>query len=271
MANVLTVAQTQAIASLTAAVQDLNAVQTQIATDGFVAIDFSDYQLANALIMKTRIESSIADLEATTADAKKAKDALKKIMERAGTSQEQADDVAPIYGPVDDRFRAVRVLKRELNVKAQEATIRIDNLRANVHPGPGGPVVAAGLQIKLPQLVLPKFSGDPGTYQQWIEVFKTSVHEHPGLATQLKFAHLRSLIGGEAQRVIENVKFDAEGYRQAMDLLEKKYGKKPNELKDVIKAFQGLDTVNSIHAAKKFAIDVELLCRQLQQMDKSSD
>jgi hypothetical protein len=91
-------------------------------------------------------------------------------MERAGTTQEQADEVAPLYGPVDPRFRTVRILRRDLLVKAQRATIRIENLRANVHQAPGGPVVAAGLQVKLPQLVLSKFSGAPGL----IEVFWSS-------------------------------------------------------------------------------------------------
>jgi hypothetical protein len=63
MANVLTVPQSQAIASFTAAVQDLNAVQTQIADDDFVAIDFDDYQLADALVRKIEIEASITDLD----------------------------------------------------------------------------------------------------------------------------------------------------------------------------------------------------------------
>ena len=81
-------------------------------------------------------------------------------------------------------------------------------------------------QVKLPQLHLISFAGDPLDWLNIWELFKSSVHERSNLKASQKFQYLRGQLKGEAANLIEGFNNSEAEYNEAIELLCKTYGKK---------------------------------------------
>lgn len=79
--------------------------------------------------------------------------------------------------------------------------------------------------VKLPKLVLQKFSGDVLQWQSFWDQFVAVVH-NSDLPDITKFTYLRSLLEGEAKEAIEGLSLTDPHYKQATEILEKRFGRK---------------------------------------------
>ncbi len=79
-------------------------------------------------------------------------------------------------------------------------------------------------QVKLPELELPIFKGDPIEWRPFWSMFKITIHENQSLDPIYKFHYLTSHLRGEAARAIAGLAQTAENYPVAIDLLQKSYG-----------------------------------------------
>jgi hypothetical protein len=53
--------------------------------------------------------------------------------------------------------------------------------------------------------------------------------------------------------------------------LDRKYALKDREPKDLFKSLQGLQNVDSLATAKKFGLEMDILCRKMTQMGKEKE
>ena len=80
-------------------------------------------------------------------------------------------------------------------------------------------------EVKLPKLVLPKFSGDVLQWTSVWEQFNAAVHQSD-LPDVNKFTYLKSLLEGEAKEAIEGLPLTGQNYEKARKLLSDSFGRK---------------------------------------------
>ncbi|XP_039434837.1 uncharacterized protein LOC120416979 [Culex pipiens pallens] len=104
-------------------------------------------------------------------------------------------------------------------------------------------------KVKLPEITLPRFSGDIYEWIAFRDSFKSLIHNNPQLTPMDKYTYLRSSVTGSAAAEISTVDFSAETYEVAWEVLQKKYEIK----KLIVKAY--LDAIFSIEPLKKESYD----------------
>jgi len=77
---------------------------------------------------------------------------------------------------------------------------------------------------RLPKLTLPKFSGDPLTWQTFWNSFYVAIHGNPNLSGIQKFNYLKPQLHGDAARTIAGLPLTDSNYQHAITLLQDRYG-----------------------------------------------
>ena len=81
-------------------------------------------------------------------------------------------------------------------------------------------------KAKLPKLEVTKFSGKIHEWQEFWDGFRSAIHKNAQLSDVDKFPYLRGLIEGPAKATIAGFSLTAENYGAAVELLERRFGKK---------------------------------------------
>jgi hypothetical protein len=79
---------------------------------------------------------------------------------------------------------------------------------------------------RLPKLEVRKFDGKIHEWQEFWDNFKSAIHNNTRLSDVDKFSYLRGLIEGPAKATIAGFSLTAENYAAAVELLERRFGKK---------------------------------------------
>ena len=79
--------------------------------------------------------------------------------------------------------------------------------------------------VKLPNIQLTKFSGNPLEWTTFWDLFRTTIHDRMDIAAPAKFQYLLSQLYGEAANLLSGFDPTANSYHQAIELLQKTYGK----------------------------------------------
>ena len=115
--------------------------------------------------------------------------------------------------------------------------------------GSGSGDVVAGLQAKLPKLVITKFNGTfkywPRFWGQFCEAIDKS-----NIAGVTKFSYLRELLAPKVRASIEALPFTPEGYLRALSILKDKYGKESEIVKAYNKEIWELPVISGVNAKK---------------------
>ena len=80
-------------------------------------------------------------------------------------------------------------------------------------------------QIKLPKINLPVFDSNILCWQEFRDVFNSSVHEQE-LSNVTKFSYLKGSLGGAAAAVIVDISITNDNYDIVIELLKEKFGKR---------------------------------------------
>jgi hypothetical protein len=165
MADELTQTQRLVLDTLTLAEDQMIQVENLVVTDNLVHLDFHDMAWNAATLNLSILEETIVEIETVVEQARKAKAELQKVMIKNSTD-EKIQQVRPRYPAADNRTRAARVVKRQLQAKCVEEKARIRQLDlTRVTPAALCGAYAAGpLQVKLPQIVMPKFGGEASAF-----------------------------------------------------------------------------------------------------------
>ena len=98
----------------------------------------------------------------------------------------------------------------------------------------------ASPMTKLPRLDLPSFSGDVLEYNDFRELFITSV-DSLHLTSVQKFSYLKTLLKAEASSLISGLELNDANYAEAIKLLDNRYGSKVRQQRAHIRVLLTLD------------------------------
>lgn len=165
-------------------------------------------------IQKTLIErlSLLSSLDDRILDTLTDSDDIEKEIDRSGAFKEHLE--APLF-----------LLEGKIKTRSHENTSdrRTSNeFSINLN-------VSVRSEAKLPKLTLKSFSGNPLEFQTFWDSFEATVDRNTGLEDMSKFNYLRGLFSGpEADyiKLINGIKLTNENYREAVEILKKRYGNK---------------------------------------------
>ena len=78
--------------------------------------------------------------------------------------------------------------------------------------------------VSLPKIIIKKFCGEPTAWQEFHDTFGATVGENNKLSDIEKFTYLKGYLSGEAERCIEGLALTKDNYREALEILEERYG-----------------------------------------------
>ena len=131
-----------------------------------------------------------------------------------------------------------------------------------------------GTRVKLPKLVPKKFNGDLTKWSTFWDSFESSIHHHPDLSDIDKFNYLCTLLEGTASEAISGLKLTSTNYREAITILQKRFGNKRQIITKHMDLLLNIDPVTSQHNLKglRHLYDtVESQVRSLNALGVSAD
>lgn len=107
--------------------------------------------------------------------------------------------------------------------------------------------------IKLPAIQIPTFSGNYTDWPSFRDLFTSIVHKNTTLDDVEKLHYLRSLVSGEAELLLRNIKITNDNYTLAWDSLHKRFENKRYLANDIFKKLFGIKTASkeSAHLLKQ--------------------
>ena len=82
------------------------------------------------------------------------------------------------------------------------------------------------IKARLPKLEVRKSNGKVHEWQEFWDSFRSAIHDNAQLSDVDKFCYLRGLIEGTAKATIAGFSLTADNYNTAVELLERRFGKK---------------------------------------------
>ena len=130
---------------------------------------------------------------------------------------------------IDKEMRSTSKLRADMHL----GMIQIDEALANMTPvastkttGETGRTAKKSASVKLPKLVLQKFSGELHTWQRFWDVFERNIHKNKQLEQIDKFDCLIGSLHGRAATAIEGFEVTGANYEEAISKLKRRFGRK---------------------------------------------
>lgn len=128
--------------------------------------------------------------------------------------------------------------------------------------------------VKLPKLVIEKFSGDVSKWQSFWSQLETAVDNNASLTKSDKFTYLKSFLYGTAANVVTGLSLSDENYDNAKKMLISRFGRKDliinahmNKLLNLTPAKKACD----VAALRRLYDDIEIQVHSLGSMGVVSD
>ena len=106
----------------------------------------------------------------------------------------------------------------------------------------------------MPKLQLPTFNGNPLEWVTFWDSFQSAIGLDDELNDVNKFQYLRSYLGGAAYTAIEGLQISNGNYKEAVDILHKRFGSKQVIISNFMSTIIKLPIVSSFQRLEKFAI-----------------
>ena len=128
--------------------------------------------------------------------------------------------------------------------------------------------------VKLPKLVIEKYSGDISQWQYFWGQFDTAVNSNHNLTKTDQFSYLRSYLTGAAANVVAGLPLTDSNYEFATQLLQKRFGRKDLVVNAHMTKLLNLNPVKNVSDIKplRYLYDnCEIQIRSLASMGVVSD
>lgn len=126
------------------------------------------------------------------------------------------------------------------------------------------------VKVKLPTLIIKKFSGEPCEYQSFIESFTEAIDNNNNIPDIQKMNYLLGFLTGEAESLLRGFRLSGDNYKKALNLLKDRFGN-PQILTSVhMNKLIELESVTNIHNLKrlrKLYDSVETEIRNLESLN----
>ena len=129
-------------------------------------------------------------------------------------------------------------------------------------------------KMKLPKYQPQKFKGNVTEWNTFWDSYEAAVHNNEGLADIEKFTYLRSFLEGEAAAAISGLALTANNYKEAIELLKKRFGNKQTIINKHMDNLLELEQIKSVHDLKglrKLYDKIETEKRGLKGMGVTAD
>ena len=126
--------------------------------------------------------------------------------------------------------------------------------------------------VKLPKLNIKKFDGDFTQWNSFWDIFNASVHKRTDLEGIEKFTYMKSLLEGDALKLIEGFNLEAHYYDEAVQLLKDTYGRETEIKMSFVRNLLQLESpeVNA-ESLQEFRANFECQIRSLNTMNFTLD
>ena len=121
----------------------------------------------------------------------------------------------------------------------------------NTSPAPTPKFISSKVGVRLPKISIKRFIGDPTTWQQFYETFQATVHQNANLSDVEKFSYLQGFLGGEAEKCIEGIALSKENYKEALHLLEERFGNPQLTIASHMNKLLKLERINGGRSVKE--------------------
>jgi len=171
-------------------------------------------------------------------------------------------DTREIMGRLQARLN--RVLRsRERSGRRPLPNTSQDESRSKQGPNP---------QMKLPKLDLPTFNGDLLSWQEYWDIFSSSIHQQAGISDVVKFSYLKSSLRGAAASAISGISVTNDNYAIVIALLKEKFGRKEAIVEALYSQLQILPIAQNRFSEVKSTYDaIEKILRQLESQNEDID
>ncbi|XP_026475990.1 uncharacterized protein LOC113381242 [Ctenocephalides felis] len=140
---------------------------------------------------------------------------------------------------------------------------QLDALTNNGTPSPPKAVDSHSvLDVKLPDITLPKFNGDYSEWTQFIDLYNSFIHSNTKLPPVTKLHYLKGALLSSAAKLISSLNLSNENYMVAYDLLCKTYDNKYLILNSLL---QQIDNIAQVHRCTHEFLG-NFLCSARQQV-----
>ncbi|XP_055922710.1 uncharacterized protein LOC129953537 [Eupeodes corollae] len=125
---------------------------------------------------------------------------------------------------------------------------------------------------KLPNIVVPPFSGSYKDWPSFRDLFLGSVDTKTNLSPTHKFHYLKSYLRDDAANLIKHISISDVNYAEAWDRLEKRYDRRQLIAQSFIETFLSLPTTNvcNVQTLRKISDGADEVVRGLSALGKSS-
>ncbi|XP_038106910.1 uncharacterized protein LOC119766434 [Culex quinquefasciatus] len=144
-------------------------------------------------------------------------------------------------------------------------------------PTPQSLALAAGSQVsnsvpqnvvKLPQIDIPKFTGERKHWRSFKDLFECTIHNRTDLRDSVKMQYLFSYLDGEAKGKVDSFSINEDNYREAWDALVTFYDKKKYTVFALVREFVDQQQVTSSNGLKKLVATSDDVVRQLKPLGR---
>ena len=127
------------------------------------------------------------------------------------------------------------------------------------------------LKVNLPKLQLPIFDGDVQKWQEFWDIFDSSVHQQ-NLTKVSKFSYLKAVLKGTAALAISGIPVNNDNYDTAVTLLQEKFGRKEIIIQCLYSKLHNLQKCgNKFLDIQRMGESVEKILRQLEAQGELVD
>ncbi|GBM72363.1 hypothetical protein AVEN_178040-1 [Araneus ventricosus] len=197
------------------------------------------------------LEESCEILVEKKADLKKLDEGIHKLID---TESVEADVVmSEEYQEKCSRFikKINRVLRKEKtsNKKLDESRMKPQN------------------SVKLPKLVLEKYSGDPKKFTEFWNSYESTIDKNESLNKVEKFVYLKTLLIGAANNVVASLELNEKNYDECIKTLKERFGKKDIIVSQFMNKLLNLESVKSasnVKALRRLYDEIEIAVRNLE-------
>ena len=138
------------------------------------------------------------------------------------TDDEIAEEVQ-LAGELRGEIKALITSLSDLLTQQTEAPANAAPLTSQTMPGPSKTEKA---RARLPKLEVKKFTGRFHEWQEFWDSYRSAIHSNDSLSKVDKFSYLRGLVEGPAKTCIAGFALTEANYNAAIELLERRFGKK---------------------------------------------
>ena len=129
----------------------------------------------------------------------------------------------------------------------------------------GAHTASSASRIKLPKLTIQPFSGELTEWIPFWESYCAAIHDNTNLTDVEKFNYLRSFLQRPALEAISGLSLTGANYKEAVSVLEKRFGSKQRIIAKHIDALMTLEAVTTLRNLQ----ELRQLCDSVEQHTRS--